>query len=300
MNKNRRRPWWLGLCICTVGSGIWLLLPAVAEKSQPRQAEAYDSSEDVHLLAQGRELFHRNWLPDDPRSPDGDGLGPVFNETSCVACHNQGAPGGGGAASKNVELLTAFVSQPQIVFLSRQNRNQAPQSVRVAPRRARRNAQSRQAINKELEKIHPGFLTGSSVVVHRFGTSPKHTTWRENLLAAGVLSTMPTSPPASLPEQAVRRPEPRTAPTASQPLATVFDQPDQPRPVQATAPSRSGRRLCPTDGADPAVIAHAVFHGAVPRARSGPTDSADPPVNSHAGFHSAGWHYGRDWVSTRG
>src|SRR4029077_8351932 len=60
-------------------------------------------------LALGRELFLREWLPNDSRSHGGDGLGPVFNDSSCVACHNQGGVGGGGAASKNVDIITAFV-----------------------------------------------------------------------------------------------------------------------------------------------------------------------------------------------
>ena len=44
----------------------------------------------------GQELFTREWLPGDSRSAGGDGLGPMFNESSCVGCHNQGGIGGGG------------------------------------------------------------------------------------------------------------------------------------------------------------------------------------------------------------
>src|SRR5205807_1106855 len=58
--------------------------------------------------ADGRELFSREWLPNDTRAHGGDGLGPVFNDSSCVACHNQGGIGGGGAASKNVDIVSAF------------------------------------------------------------------------------------------------------------------------------------------------------------------------------------------------
>ncbi len=43
----------------------------------------------------------------DSRSHGGDGLGPVYNDSSCVACHNLGGSGGGGAASKNVDIITA-------------------------------------------------------------------------------------------------------------------------------------------------------------------------------------------------
>lgn len=53
--------------------------------------------------AKGRELFNHVWTPNDPLSK-GDGLGPVFNARSCVECHNQGGPGGGGANDKNVTV----------------------------------------------------------------------------------------------------------------------------------------------------------------------------------------------------
>jgi hypothetical protein len=56
----------------------------------------------------GRALFARQWLPHDPHCHGGDGLGPVYNETSCLACHGQGAPGGGGPKDKNVEILSVI------------------------------------------------------------------------------------------------------------------------------------------------------------------------------------------------
>jgi cytochrome c peroxidase len=59
-------------------------------------------------MALGEELFHHEWVPGDERSSQGDGLGPVYNGTSCVACHNLGAPGGGGANDKNIVLLSAI------------------------------------------------------------------------------------------------------------------------------------------------------------------------------------------------
>lgn len=49
----------------------------------------------------GLELFTREWEPNDPES-HGDGLGPVFNARSCVACHHQGGVGGGGGNQFNV------------------------------------------------------------------------------------------------------------------------------------------------------------------------------------------------------
>lgn len=63
----------------------WLIAPSTAE-----------------LVAEGRELFNHEWQVDDPLSNGGDGLGPVFNDKSCVACHFQGGVGGAGGAKNNV------------------------------------------------------------------------------------------------------------------------------------------------------------------------------------------------------
>lgn len=52
----------------------------------------------------GRELFNHEWTAKDSLT-GGDGLGPVFNARSCVECHNQGGPGGGGPTSKNVTVF---------------------------------------------------------------------------------------------------------------------------------------------------------------------------------------------------
>ena len=41
--------------------------------------------------------------PGDPLTK-GDGLGPVFNARSCVECHHQGGPGGGGPVANNVTV----------------------------------------------------------------------------------------------------------------------------------------------------------------------------------------------------
>ena len=40
------------------------------------------------------------------RSQGGDGLGPVYNDRSCLNCHDQGGAGGAGTADKNIELIT--------------------------------------------------------------------------------------------------------------------------------------------------------------------------------------------------
>src|SRR5262249_20968742 len=49
----------------------------------------------------GEELFVHQWVANDEKA-HGDGLGPVFNANSCVACHFQGGVGGGGDVAHNV------------------------------------------------------------------------------------------------------------------------------------------------------------------------------------------------------
>jgi CxxC motif-containing protein (DUF1111 family) len=54
----------------------------------------------------GEELFKRDWQRNDPLCPEGDGLGPVYNATSCVACHHQGGVGGSGGLKHNVTTFS--------------------------------------------------------------------------------------------------------------------------------------------------------------------------------------------------
>ncbi len=64
--------------------------------SGPRKASA-------GAVAAGRELFDHEWTANDPLA-SGDGIGPVFNARSCLACHSQGGGGGGGPAERNVTV----------------------------------------------------------------------------------------------------------------------------------------------------------------------------------------------------
>lgn len=61
---------------------------------------------DPQMVQEGQTLFAHEWKVNDPLANGGDGLGPVCNAKSCVACHNQGGPGGGGDVTHNV---TTFV-----------------------------------------------------------------------------------------------------------------------------------------------------------------------------------------------
>jgi CxxC motif-containing protein (DUF1111 family) len=114
---------------------------------------ALASESDQDRLAQGRELFMREWVPGDSRSHGGDGLGPLYNETSCVACHSLGGPGGAGSMSKNVDIVTLLggrVVTPSGVALT----------------------------GAKLEEFHPGFKASPSVMLHRFGTDDQYRIWR--------------------------------------------------------------------------------------------------------------------------
>jgi CxxC motif-containing protein (DUF1111 family) len=61
---------------------------------------------DPDMVQAGQTLFHHEWKPNDPLSAGGDGLGPVYNAASCVACHNQAGPGGAGGWEHNVTTYT--------------------------------------------------------------------------------------------------------------------------------------------------------------------------------------------------
>lgn len=68
------------------------------------------------LTAAGKVLFEHEWTPHDPLA-GGDGLGPVFNAKSCVACHFQGGVGGGGPNQHNVVNFEVLPTprRPQLV-----------------------------------------------------------------------------------------------------------------------------------------------------------------------------------------
>ena len=137
---------------------------------------------------EGRELFLREWTPGDSRSHGGDGLGPVYNDTSCVACHNAGGPGGGGPKSKNVDIISAFPNRARVAatpevpsFLSQtltaltgiDTPTSAPSGTPSKPDA------------RALIKAHAGFRTARSVVLHRFGIDADYEAWRRTMIGPG-------------------------------------------------------------------------------------------------------------------
>ena len=57
-------------------------------------------------VQRGQALFNKVWEPGESLYPEADGIGPLFNETSCIACHSQAGVGGGSGVEKNVDILS--------------------------------------------------------------------------------------------------------------------------------------------------------------------------------------------------
>ena len=123
-------------------------------------AAAGDTPPNKEVLTRGAELFARDWMPADVNGSGGDGLGPLYNETSCVACHFQGGPGGAGPTSTNVEILTAG---------------------------------GRAGRASEAAEIHPGFRKARSIVLHRFGVDPEYKRKRLSVIGDDELAHMAES-----------------------------------------------------------------------------------------------------------
>ncbi len=82
-----------GLSVVVASGMAWLASPGLPVLWAPRAS--------AEVKAKGMELFEHEWQPHDALAK-GDGLGPVFNAKSCVACHFQGGVGGGGNSQHNV------------------------------------------------------------------------------------------------------------------------------------------------------------------------------------------------------
>ncbi len=187
-----------GLFLALLG-GLVMVCGAVPASAADRDVEGRKA------VAQGRELFEREWLPGDSRSHGGDGLGPVYNDSSCVACHNQGGAGGGGSNSKNVDIITAFpngqalvdgfvvVNQQRPGFLAKAlgslvgiGTSKSAEPAGQQPANAGAAKPRRPGVDRtELIKKHPGFKTSRSVVLHHFGTPDGYEAWRQSLVGIG-------------------------------------------------------------------------------------------------------------------
>lgn len=137
-----RRGWlWIVLGLGACGG---FLGPATATRGDDRGRAQDRWAREYH---EARALFERLWEP----TPDGgsgpttaDGLGPLYNEQSCVGCHHQGGTGGAGDNSRNVTILAVVPGvavDGRAIFLG------------------------------ELADLHPGLRNRTSVVLHRRATA---------------------------------------------------------------------------------------------------------------------------------
>jgi CxxC motif-containing protein (DUF1111 family) len=109
-------------------------------------------------VREGQELFERDWKKLGALQRGSDGLGPVFNDVSCAACHKLGGVGGAGPKEKNVDLLS------------------------VAPPKADASAKRRNLLRENATKLHPGFKDGASLILHHFATDDHYSQWRREML----------------------------------------------------------------------------------------------------------------------
>ncbi len=97
---KRSRPWWYlaVLVLALVPAGVRAL---TWSRPAPRDL-------DPVAVETGKMLFTHEWTPNDPLAKGGDGLGPVFNASSCVACHGSPSVGGASGLEHNVTMYTVL------------------------------------------------------------------------------------------------------------------------------------------------------------------------------------------------
>jgi CxxC motif-containing protein (DUF1111 family) len=160
--------------------GVLGICGAICAAIAGASARADVNSKKPDPAAVGYEIFNREWMPNDPRGHGGDGLGPVYNDSSCVACHNSGGSGGAGPVSKNIDILTASRNQSNVVFMVNSSGR-----VENQPRPAGISGQVATASSASLDalaQLHAGFRSGRNVVLHKFGTDPNYDAWRSGLI----------------------------------------------------------------------------------------------------------------------
>ena len=130
-------------------------------------------------LKEGRDLFLRDWKKQGKLNKTGDGLGPVYNAVSCVACHHQVREGGGGSNESNVDLLSL-----------------------VPRRKSLRPTFSLNYMQQVRKHVHPGFNGRTSLILHKFGPEKPakgKQTYAE--LRAGILGLLPEQKKQKLRQQ---------------------------------------------------------------------------------------------------
>src|SRR5262245_43374015 len=100
--KRLHPSWYFGaLAVALVLPGLRVLTWA-----GPRAVAA-----EAAAIESGKKLFTHEWTANDPLT-GGDGLGPVFNAKSCVACHGTPSVGGASGVERNVTMYTILPTRP--------------------------------------------------------------------------------------------------------------------------------------------------------------------------------------------
>src|SRR5687767_9682161 len=94
LHESRRRVG-IGLAALGLFSFVWWLSPGLPVLIGPWAWEGEKQ--------RGGDLFAHQWQAHDSLA-GGDGLGPVYNATSCATCHFQGGLGGAGADKGDVRV----------------------------------------------------------------------------------------------------------------------------------------------------------------------------------------------------
>ncbi len=142
---------WSALAWCAIGG------PALAGPGE---------TSGRSLVAEGARLFLTDWSTTSRDGLGGDGLGPMFNERSCVACHGQGGPGGAGGSRFDVLILTDSGSK-------RNDDGSIVVPVPTDPKTPREPLTS---------DVFPGFAAERSLVLHRFAKDAGYEIWRAFVL----------------------------------------------------------------------------------------------------------------------
>ncbi len=150
--------------------------------------QPWSAAERVQIEA-GKALFQKEWKHESPDLPprgnmneaqyksllrrmQGDGLGPMFNATSCEACH---AGGAGADVNRNVTLVTLDPRSPSIAAVTG---NRA--KVRSIP------AAQALELETEIDALFPAFISpigalSMDVVVHEASTRESYAPIRASL-----------------------------------------------------------------------------------------------------------------------
>lgn len=146
----------LGLCSGLMWSSLWnetaFAQPGNFRRGNEKPQDVTPPlAQRVEMEKSGRELFLRDWSQADAKpAPGGDGLGPMYNDVSCVACHDRGGVGGGGDSAKNVRLLHLV------------GHNGVPLRTAHA---------SERDLNRR-HQLHPELRGSASVMLHKHATGP--------------------------------------------------------------------------------------------------------------------------------